>query len=290
MGKLLVFVIAAAATIAFNNCSHVDFAQSTDKASSVDAAGGSNTGTDGGTLPTHDSSQPTADDAIANCQQAAAQNKILSLKTTVTFADTKIETGRSNVCVFADKSQGETSDGNLTMLNDYLRARYEQSQRLDVPPNAVICNVQMSTNKQSFKYDDVFYLTYNDRIIATDLNRSLSNLNYSLVTVAGKQIPLYRYQWGNGGVRGVSFAGVNDKADDYCLGQSEGLSSCSWPLSQQTGEIKFDFDQDLLISVGVTAPAANQRFGFIMTGDNDPTTDCYHEALTFDTTVQYYLK
>lgn len=283
MGKLFVFLtIAALGTVAFNNCSHVDFAQGDAKASSDDEI-------ISGTPVTPDPTQPSVDDAIANCAQAAASNKLQSKSTTISFADTKIESGRSNVCVFAVAPQTETSDGNLTMLDSYLRSRYEQSQKLDLPANAVICDVQMSTNKQSFKYDDVFYLTFNDRVIASDLQRSMSSLKYNVLNVAGKQMPLYKYQWVDG-VRGVSFAGVNDTANDYCLGSDQGLASCSWPLSQKAGTIKFDFDQDLLIAIGVTASSDNQRFGFIMTGDNDPSSDCYHEALSFDTTVKYYLK
>jgi hypothetical protein len=280
--------------ITFNNCSKVNFA------STADVASTSGFTTPSGATSTPPTSTPTASatpapapppvtEAIANCQQAAAQNKLKSKITTLNFNDTKTESGRSQVCIFAPIDGQETSDGNLSELNNYLRSRYEQSQTLDLPANAVICNIAMKTDKQSFKYDDVFYLTYNNKVIASNLKASLKTLKYDNIRVGSdpSNIPLYDYQWVNG-VRNQSFAGVNDKADDYCLGSDEGHASCSWPLSQQSGDIKFSFDQELLINIGVTASATNQRFGFAITGDNDPSTDCYHEALSFDTTVSYY--
>jgi hypothetical protein len=279
--KLLLFTFAAFAIVGFNNCSNVGFQQSMNTASSADFVSGDPV--------TNDPSQPPPAVAVANCQQAQASGKLLSKSTTIAFADTKTESGKSKVCDFATSPQTETAAGNLTQLDSYLRARYEQSQKISLPANAVLCNVEMKTDKQSFQYDDVFYLTFNDRILATNLERSLKSLKYQTLSAAGKTLPLYYYQWIDG-VRNKSFDGVNETANDYCLGSAQGLASCSWPLSQKSGQIKFSFDKSLLVNIGVTSPADAQHFGFVITGDNDPSSDCYHEALSFDATLSYYLQ
>ena len=78
-------------------------------------------------------------------------------------------------------------------------------------------------------------------------------------------------------------------ADDYCLGSDEGLASCTWPISEKQGQIKFSFAQPLLISISANVPAENQQFSFAITGDNDRAIDCYHEKLEFTMNVKYYI-
>ncbi len=78
----------------------------------------------------------------------------------------------------------------------------------------------------------MFYLTFNNRVLVTNLERSMGDLRYQTLNVGAKTMPLSYHQWIDG-VRNKSFAGVNHKA-------------------------------------------------------NDPGSDCYHEALTFDATISYY--
>jgi hypothetical protein len=261
-GVLAIGVLATA----FNNCSKVGFSS---EPPSVDSLG----------KPT-DPSGPTVPEIITNCNNAMARGALQTSAQTLRFEDTKQETGRSTVCQFG------TGD-NLSEQDGSLRARYEQSQALSLPANAVICDVQMQTNLQSFKYDDVFLLTFNDRILATNdktaLNQRLTP--ESQLTVASKQVPLYKYDWL--ALRTAPFANV---VDDYCLGKDQGLSTCSWPVTEQAGQIKFSFTPELLINLGAKASAANQKFGFVITGDNDDSLDCYHERLEFSLSVKYYLR
>lgn len=280
--KLVAAFAFVVMTVAFTNCSNVKFS-----GTSSGSEGVVSSVPDSSTTPvassTPDPSQPPASVAIANCAQAAANGKLSTLQKSIDFADTKVESGRSPICQWG---QGD----NLSQKDGYLRARYDQSLNLGLPANAVLCNITMTTNKQSFKYDDVFFLTFNNKIIASNLARAVTPLPFDRVKLAdGKSVNMYDYAW-VGGVRDANFQGVNDTADDYCLGAAEGHASCSWPLSQQAGNIQFSFDKELLINIGVLASAQNQSFGFTITGDNDPSSDCYHEDLTFQMSVQYYVK
>ena len=92
--------------------------------------------------------------------------------------------------------------------------------------------------------------------------------------------------FGNNGLQ-APFANV---ADDYCVGMGQGGGSCTWPVTEQMGNIVFQFDPQLLIAIGLQAPPTQQTFGMVITGDNDPSTDCHHENLQFQVTAKYYIQ
>ena len=97
---------------------------------------------------------------------------------------------------------------------------------------------------------------------------------------------IYTYDWLS--LRTLEFQ--NDYVDDYCLGLAQNAAECQWPLTEQSGVIQFDFNRELLIALASRAPATEQTFGFVITGDDDPDKDCYHEHLEFDMTVKYFIK
>src|SRR5262249_7693315 len=130
-----------------------------------------------------------------------------------------------------------------------------------------------------------FFVTYNDRVIASDDASAMADLTYENVAVSGKPVKLYKYDWLK--VRDKSFQ--NEHADDYCIGSTENLGACTWPLTEQTGSFHFDFDPVLLITLGTKATNGQHKFGFIITGDNDEDSDCYHSKIEFSITVKYYI-
>ncbi|MBY0385739.1 hypothetical protein K2X05_11335 [bacterium] len=215
-----------------------------------------------------------------NCDNARMTGKLKVLNQKIIFEDTAVETGRAQVCLF-------NTGYNLDMQNTVMQARYEQYHRLNLPANAVICDLDMATPLQRFRYDDVFVFTFNNRILATNNKTALYQTNPEgvLPVMNAGNVPIYNYDWLS--LRSKKFENV---ADDYCLGSAQGASSCRWPITEQNGQIQFDFDQQLLIALGLMATPDKQSFGFIITGDNDPNIDCYHERLEFDMNVQYYIK
>lgn len=268
-------------SLAFTNCAKVNFG-ATEASKAAETNGTFDDGDDGDDDVVVTPTPPPVDEAIKNCAEAIASGKILSSNQTMEFKDTQVETGRQRVCEFG-------VNDNLAMKNNYLQARHEQTQALNLPAGAVICAVEMKTAIQRFKYDDVFFLTFNNRILASNLQRSVVlNSVEPMPLTTGEMVPLYSYDWLK--VRGSSFAGVNETANDYCLGAKEGKATCQWPLSQQNGNIQFTFNPEMLINIGLKANSADQKFGFTISGDDDPTVDCYHEKLSFDTTIRYYIQ
>jgi len=226
------------------------------------------------------------DETLNNCAQADLVGKIQTLNQAIEFKDSRIESGKNQICNFAPTGQ-TTANGDLDMKEGQLRARYEQSQKLNLPANAVICDVRMTNSLSSFRYDDVFFFKFNNYILATNdktaVNQRLAPV--SRFTYQGQSADLFAYDWNL--LRTAPFKNI---VDDYCVGKDQGLSQCSWPVSEQAGSIKFEFNPALLIRMSAQIPSQDQTFSFAITGDNDPNLDCYHEKLMFSMTVKYYVR
>ena len=162
------------------------------------------------------------------------------------------------------------------------------AEHLRQDQNAVICDLDMKTDIQQFKYDDVFLFSFNNFILATNNKTALLNTTAPEATLrfgTGANIPVYSYDWLK--LRGAGFFNV---ADDFCLGEDQNLANCSWPVTERPGNIVFDFDEKILIALGLTANSSNQNFSFVITGDNDLNDDCFHEALSFEMNISYYIE
>jgi len=239
-------------------------------------------GTPTTTVPSKDPVQ----DTIMNCRNALANNKLMVLNQKINFEDSRVETRKDKICEFAP-TDAPTANGNLSMRNEYMQARYEQNRKLDLPNGPVICDIQMKNDLQSFQYDDVFLFSFNGYILATNNKLAIDEkfmVAESRKLAANNFTDLYKYDWLK--LRGAFF---ENKAHDYCAGATEDLAQCSWPVSQEQGAIKFSFSPSLLIAMSAGRASNNQVFSFAITGDNDPESDCYHEKLEFAMTVKYYI-
>lgn len=250
---------------AFNNCSEVNFTQ----------------------LPSVPNESPlaqpvTVDEIITGCESAQKAGKLLTQTSLIVFEDTGIESGRpKNVCEFG---QGD----NLAAKNGVLTAQYVQTQDFVLPAGSVLCDLDMKTSKQSFKYDDMFFFTMNGYLLASNMKSAVET---GLVPMPAELprskeiVGVYPFNWL--GVRGKAFQ--NNVRDDYCLGFQNKQSMCQWPLTEQAGDILFDFSPELLITLSAGRSDPSQQFGFVITGDNDPASDCYHERLEFEMIGQYFI-
>lgn len=230
-------------------------------------------------------SDETVEQVISNCQKALEAGVLLTTNQNVNFDDSRTETGRNVICEFANKGQ-TTAAGNLEPVDGRLQSRFEQNRRLTLPPKAVICDIEMKNSLQSFRYDDVFFFSFNGYLLASNDKKAMdARLTPQTIQIrANNSVDFFQYDWLK--LRTAPFENV---ADDYCLGAREGLGSCSWPVSEKSGAIKFDFDPALLIGISLNVPADQQTFSFAITGDNDPELDCYHEKLEFAMSVKYYI-
>lgn len=230
---------------------------------------------------------PPIQEQVKRCQDLIDSGEILTAQQTVRFEDTKVESGRSKVCNFAEANK-VSKDGNLSMRNVYLRSRYTQNQIIDLPANAVICDMDIESPEQNFNYDDVFFLTLNQSILASNHKKALKEvLSPEIVTHGGtgRNISLYTYDWLK--LRNTFFANV---ANDFCLGEEQNLSTCQWPVTQEYGKLKLKFDSEILIRLSQKQIANQQKLSFVITGDDDPKSDCYHQRLDLNLQIKYFVK
>jgi hypothetical protein len=236
---------------------------------------------DGGTTP-----DAVIEQQIKNCRSLMASGKVQVKKQMIRFEDTRTESGRQKVCEFSS-NENESFNDNLSEANDYLRARYTQSSAIPIPAGSVICAMDIESPEQNFNYDDIFFLSFNNQILASNHSKQIKEVIRAETVVhlgTGRNVALYKYDWLK--VRNTMF---KNEVNDFCLGGEQGLSSCQWPVTQKFGKIKLNFDSEILTQVGAKSVDGKQVFSFVITGDNDPDSDCYHQRLDLNLEVKYYI-
>jgi hypothetical protein len=175
---------------------------------------------------------------------------------------------RTQTC---DWGNGES----LPKRNAFAQAIERQQVSLQVPEGGKICDIEVMTasgEPQSFKYDDLFFLSMNDVVLASNARFILSEGEEGLMGL----------DWLNS--RGEAFPNnFNNRTDqNYCLGESMGKSVCEWPMTQKTGPIKLQFDPELIEKIEQNTNALELS----IVGDDDGS-DCKHTGLNLKVRVDY---
>jgi hypothetical protein len=169
-------------------------------------------------------------------------------------------------------------NGNLGPRDGWFQARTEQDLSFELPASSSICGVEFDFDRQSFYFDDVFMMALDGYILSAAydfrgiLESSNELLKYDWSRIAG-------YQWGG-----------NDSPGNgvFCAGQETGDGVCSWPATQVEGDISMRYSPAIIQKItALTAGAAQHKFSFITTGDNDSGIDCRHKPVQFSVVVKY---
>jgi hypothetical protein len=170
--------------------------------------------------------------------------------------------------------------GERNAANGLATARHEVRVQLDLPTDAVVCDVNFEFQvdpqvEPEMRYDDHMFFTFDDVILAS----SLADMVYEMPTTPGG---LPTWDWGS--IVGLPFA--FEGAPTWCLGQDDGRAECTIPNPEERGALLMDFDDSLVAELAVRAAQQDRyEFGFMVFGDNDPQTDCQHDAFEFDVDV-----
>lgn len=171
---------------------------------------------------------------------------------------------------------------NLPAQDAHVTARVEQVESLDLGADTVVCDLDLDFQVgdlagQSMRYDDNFFLTFNDVVLAASYAPLVGDL------ALDGDLPLY--DWTS--IAGAPFDFPQDQ-ETYCLGESEGFSTCDIPPPETTRPMAIDFEQEITASLGFRAlELGTLDYAFITFGDNDAATDCSHSTFTFDVSVAY---
>lgn len=165
-------------------------------------------------------------------------------------------------------------NGNGGIQNGEIRARTRQEITYNIPENAVICNIEFSSDEQNMRFDDEILLLLNDRVL-------LSSDDYSdlFPVVDGFST------WSWDAIYGTPY--VINGNPGFCLGEEAGLASCEVPETETWGHIALSFEPELMYELSSDlSEEAQLKFAFVTTGDNDGS-DCRHEDYTFSVAVDY---
>ena len=247
-GTFLVLLAVLTTSVGCSN--KMSFSQDAKSTSGGQTATGT---TDGGAGAGDTATQAVA----ATCENAQASGRMLEVAKPVTFANP------ARTCDWG-------KDGNLMPLDQFHQGRIQQIVAVDLPAGSTLCHVKFEFPKQQFRFDDHFWLTFNDVILAASIDyRDRFGVTNGLSLFDWKKIAGTRWDTSREGV--------------WCLGGA----ACSWPSTDTEGTISMDFKTGTYYAVSARDRARTRHeFAFTTVGDND-ATDCQHRPVTFSATLQY---
>ena len=175
-------------------------------------------------------------------------------------------------------------DNNMDPESGVFTARIEELQQLELPEQSVICDMAFDFSGlvpgevQFLTYDDHFFFTFNDIVLAASYGPVVEDLE----PVDGG---MYRYAWTP--ISGVDYH-AEEEFDPYCLGDGTGESTCDIPDTEVEGPISLNYSEELVSQLSLSAIEDERYdFGFITTGDDNEDSDCKHEEFGFTIEVPY---
>ncbi len=171
---------------------------------------------------------------------------------------------------------------NLDPEGGLLTARVEQTQALTLPTDAIICDLAFDFSGlvpdevQVMRYDDHFFFTFNDLVLASSLAVAVDELPGELPT------------WDWSALAGFDYHATGWEYEPYCLGAEAGDTTCEIPETETEGTMNLSFPDALVAELSAAAiEAGRYDFAFVTTGDDDADRDCRHAEFGFTVEVPY---
>lgn len=168
-------------------------------------------------------------------------------------------------------------NGNLNKKNEFFQARIEQKVVLSqIPTQAVVCDLEFKFDQQEFLYDDHFLMTFNDHVLAS---------SYDFTQTLPFSNQLLRYDWDF--IKEMKWDPQHKTV--YCASSDGQQNLCSWPKTDELGQIQMDFDPAVFYKIMAAPSTESHAFKFITLGDDDDK-DCEHSDIKFDVEVRYFTR
>ena len=159
---------------------------------------------------------------------------------------------------------------NLGMMEGKIAARIEKDFPLDIPKSHKICSMKVEATKQLMRYDDHLFLTLNKNVVLA------STTEVSLFADGANGFK--QYDWSK--IRGAgSLVSMS-----YC---GPGIL-CALPRTEVEGDFVFSISDAASPKIFAPLVDSDLKFGLILTGDNNPDTDCQlNTSLKFSVVYEY---
>ncbi|MEQ1875237.1 MAG: hypothetical protein ABL958_01235 [Bdellovibrionia bacterium] len=166
------------------------------------------------------------------------------------------------------------TNGNLAIRNGYFQGRIEQAKAFTLPAGSTLCDLDFNFTVQQFRFDDMFILTLNRKVLASSYNYSPKFQKFG---------PLDHYDWAS--IVGMEW--VTSQEGIFCQGLGTSGTTCQWPQTDTPGAISMEFPAATIRTIMAVDPASsNHTFEIISIGDNDDL-DCEHSDITFTVNASY---
>lgn len=166
------------------------------------------------------------------------------------------------------------TNGNLAPRDRYFQGRIEQAVPFSLPAGAILCDLDFTFANQSFRFDDMFLMTLNRKVLASSYNFSPRLQKFGT---------LDHYAW-------ESIVGMEWLTQDegiFCFHAGATQSACRWPATDTPGSISMEFSPETVRTVMAVNPTSTTHtFEMISIGDNDDL-DCEHSNIQFNVRAYY---
>ncbi len=159
------------------------------------------------------------------------------------------------------------ADGNLEPAQNEVTARNGLRDVSDFPTGAIPCSLAFDFApegmEQAIDYDDGFFLLFGDVVLASS--------HAALVEQLPAEGPFRIFDWTAIAGQELGFFGV----EPYCLGEAEGLGTCTITGSDDPGPITVDLDESLRDQLAFRVFEEDElALTLLAIGDNDADSDC----------------
>ncbi|OQW49291.1 MAG: hypothetical protein A4S09_12305 [Proteobacteria bacterium SG_bin7] len=165
---------------------------------------------------------------------------------------------------------------NLPAKDGYFQGHIDQAYNFSLPAGSTLCGMNFEFPTQAMRYDDHVLLTFNDIVISGTFDFSAD---------FDKKLGMNVYSWAK--IRGSSWSSRKHLEGNFCEGQKDGKSSCSWPTTDTVGSIQMSFDGSVFQKImALDTTRKDHSFHLITLGDND-ANDCEISPISFKVKVSY---
>lgn len=164
---------------------------------------------------------------------------------------------------------------NLGRRPDFLRARTEQFQLMQLDPKAIVCKMELVFDSQSVSFQDELLFAYSGVVLAAskDFSKRLP-----------KKYGMSMYSW----PALVNTDYNKSENSSYCAGKESGAGECQIPMSEVAGDFSLKFSDSIFQQIEAYTTPDCRGFTVITTGDNNDN-DCRHTDIGFKVKVKYVM-
>lgn len=171
-------------------------------------------------------------------------------------------------------------DDNVEAWEGHMTARVEQKRVVDLPPGAVICDLQLDFSGGDPEVPD---LEWADQLLLALDGRVLVSSHWDVVgklELDEDGLPIY--DWAE-----LTNQFQPYEAEPWCLGIDEG-GWCEIPESGEPGRVSITFPRHHLSTLAWRLLGAESApLMLTVTGDADAETDCMHEAVDLEVVMPW---